>query len=114
MIAHKEDEILRDGVKYSLSFRFHLGWEELSLLGLAGFAIVWIVYLSVGTVIFLIPSALMMLFPSSPWMDRIKTLNFPLGRHPAFLSRIKVTLFGFLSFEKGPKRPEKPGAVWID
>ena len=114
MIVDKEDEVLRDGFKYSFSFRSYLGWEELSLLGLAGFAFVWMIYVSVRAIIFFIPSAPMVLFPSPPWNDRIETLNFHLWRKPARLPSIKITLFGFLSFEEGPKRPEKPGAVWID
>jgi hypothetical protein len=28
MIVGKEDQVLKDGVKYSLSFRYHVGWVE--------------------------------------------------------------------------------------
>ena len=114
LIVDKEDEVLRDGFKYSFGFRFHLGWEELSLLGLAGFASVWIMYVSVRVIILLIPSAPIIHFPSPPLSDRIESLNFHMWSKPASLPSVKITLFGFLALVERPKRPGKPGAVWID
>jgi hypothetical protein len=100
MIVDKEDEVLRDGFNYSFGFHFHLGWEELSLLGLAGFASIWMLYAAVRVILLLIPSAPMIYFPS------------PLK--PAPLPSVKIKLFGFLVLEEGPQRPRKPTAVWID
>ena len=114
MIVDKEDELLRDGFNYSFGFRFYLGWEELSLLGLTGFASVWILYVAVRVIILLIPSAPIIHFPSPPLSGRIESLNFPMWCKPAFLPGVKITLFSFLVLEEGPKRPGKPGAVWID
>jgi hypothetical protein len=114
MIVDKEDEVLRDGFNYSFGFRFYLGWEELSLLGLAGFASVWILFVAVRVIILLIPSAPVIHFPSLPLSGRIESLNFHIGCQPASLPGVKITLFGFLVLEEGPKRPGKPGAVWID
>ena len=114
MIVDKEDEVLRDGFNYSFGFRFYLGWQELGLLGLAGFASVWILYIAVRMVVLLIPSAPMILFPSPPVRGRIKSLNFHMLWKPTPLPAVKITLFGFLVLEEGPKRPGKPGAVWID
>ncbi len=114
MIVDREDEVLRDGFNYSFGFRFHLGWEELSLLGLAGFASVWILYGAVRVIILLIPSTPMISFPPPPSGGRIETLDFHMGYRPPFLSGVKITLFGFLVLEERPKRPARPGAVWID
>jgi len=114
MIVDKEDEALRGGFNYSFGFRFFLGWEELSLLGLAGFASVWILYVAVRVIVLLIPSASMVHFPSPPLGGRIESLNFHMGYKPASLPSVKITLFSFLVLEEGPKRPGKPGAVWID
>ena len=114
MIVDKEDEVLRDGFNYSVCFRYYLGWEELSLLGLAGFASVWILYAVIRVIILLIPSAPIIHFPSLPLSGQIESLNFYMWHKPAFLPGVKVTLFGFLVLEEGPKRPGKPGAVWID
>jgi hypothetical protein len=114
MIVNKEDEILRDGFNYRVGFRFYLGWKELSLLGLTGFASVWVLYLAVRIIILLIPSAPMIYFPSPPLSGQIESLNFHTWRQPALLPSIKITLFNFLVLEESPKRPGKPGAVWID
>jgi len=114
MIVGREDEVLRDGFNYSFGFRFHLGWEELSLLGFAGFASVWILYGAVRVIILLIPSTPMIHFPSPPLGGRIESLDFRKGYKPPFLSDVKITLFGFLVLEEGPKRPARPGTVWID
>ena len=38
MVVGKQDEVLRDGFGYSFGFRFYVGWKELGLLGLVGFA----------------------------------------------------------------------------
>jgi len=114
MIADKKDDVLRDGCKYTFSFRFYLGWEELSLLGLAGFALVWMIYIALEAILFFTRSAPMRLFPLPPRNDRRETLDFLLCRKPTFLTSAKMTLFRRLSFEERPKRPEKPRAVWID
>src|SRR4030043_1618466 len=47
MIIDKEDDILRGGCQYRFAFHFFVGWEELALLGLVGFASVWGIYGSV-------------------------------------------------------------------
>ncbi len=114
MIVDKEDEVLRDGFHYSFGFCYYLGWEELSLLGLAGFASAWILYVAVSLIILLIPSAPMIHLPSPPLRGRTESLNFQVGSKHAFPPGVKITLFGFLVLEEGPKRPGKPGAVWID
>jgi len=95
MIVGREDQVLRDGFHYSFGFHFDLGREELSLLGLAGFASVWILYAVTKAVFLLIPSKLMMHFTLPPLRGRMKSLNF-------------------LVDDKEPKRPAKPRAVWID
>ena len=114
MIVDKEDEVLRDGFNYRFGFRFHLGWKELSLLGLAGFASVWMLYVAVRVIILLIPYAPMIRFPSPPLRGRIESLNFHMGYKPTSLPGVKITLFSFLVLEEGLKRPPKPRAVWID
>lgn len=114
MIVDKQDEVLRVGFRYSFSFRFYIGWKELGLLGLVGFASVWIIYAVVEVVIRLIPSAPIIHFPSPPLTGRVESLNFPIGCGPVGLPSVRITLFGFLALEERPKRPHKPGAVWID
>jgi hypothetical protein len=114
MIIDKEDEVLRDGLKYSFGFRFYVGWKELGLLGLVGFVSVWIIYGVVKVVILLIPSAPIIHFPSPPLTGRVESLNFPIWCGPLGLPSVRITLFGFLALEERPKRPKKPGAVWID
>lgn len=66
MVVSKQDEVLRDGFGYSFGFRFYVGWKELGLLGLVGFASVWMIYAVVRVVAFLIPSAPIIHFPSPP------------------------------------------------
>ena len=114
MIVDKEDEVLRDGFNYRIGFRFYLGWEELSLLGLAGFASVWILYVAGSAIILLIPSTPMIHFPSPPLIGRIDSLHFRMGCDPALHPSVKITLFSFLVLEESPKRPGKPGGAWID
>jgi hypothetical protein len=114
MIVDREDGVLRDGFNYSLVFCFHLGWEELSLLGLAGFASVWILYGTATVIILLIPSAPMIHLPLPPLRGRIKFLNFRKKYKLVSFLGVKTTPFGSLAREEGPKRPAKPGAVWID
>ena len=114
MIVDKEDDVLRDGFHYSIGFHFDLGREELGLLGLAGFASVWILYVAVRVIILLIPSAPMIHFASLPLSGRIESLNFHMGYKPASLPSVKITLFSSLVREEEPKRPAKPRAVWID
>ncbi len=114
MIVDKEDEVLRDGFHYSIGFHFNLGREELGLLGLAGFASVWILYVVMRGIIFLIPPAPMIHFPLPPLRGRIKFLNFRKKYKPASFLGVKTTLFSFLVREEEPKRPAKPRAVWID
>jgi len=114
MIVDKEDEVLRDGFHYSFGFHFNLGKEELSLLGLAGFASVWILYVVMRGIIFLIPSALMIHFPLSPLHGRIRFLNFRKKYKLASFLSVKTILFSSLVREEEPKRPAKPRAVWID
>jgi hypothetical protein len=113
-IVDKEDEVLRDGFKYSFSFRFYVGWEELGLLGWVGFASVWIIYTVVRGATLLIPSAPILHFPSSPFPGRVESLHLPIWREPASFASVRITLFGFLALEERPPRPQKPGAVWID
>jgi len=95
MIVDKEDEVLRDGFHYSFGFHFDLGREELSLLGLTGFASVWILYVVMRVIVLLISSALMIRFTLPPLRGRARTLSF-------------------LVRKEEPKRPAKPRAVWID
>jgi hypothetical protein len=115
MIVDKEDEVLRDGFGYGFGFRFYVGWEELSLLGLVGFVSAWIIYGFARVVPFLIPYAPIIHFPSAPLNRRVESLNFPVWCEPVDLaSRVRITIFVFLALEERPKRPKKPGAVWID
>lgn len=114
MIVNKEDEVLRDGFKYSFRFRFYVGWEELGLLGLAGFASVWIIYAVVRVVTLLIPSAPMIHFPLLPLREQVESLYFPIWRESVGPASVRITLFGFLALEERRKRLRKPGAVWID
>jgi hypothetical protein len=114
MIVGKEDRVLRDGVKYSLGFRYHVGWMESSLLGLLGFTSVWMIYGSVRMVLLLIPSSPMDHFPCPRPSGQAEFLSFPAWREPAGVSSLRITLFGFLALDERPKRPKKPGAVWID
>src|SRR4030042_1278611 len=112
MIINKEDDILRGGCQYRFAFRFYVGWEALGLLGLVGFASVWVIYGSVRVLTLLIPSAPLKHFPSPALRERVESLNFPMWREPAGLASLRITLFGFLALEERPKRPRKPGAVW--
>lgn len=114
MIVDKGDEVLGDGFNYRFGFRYDLGWEELSFLGLAGFASVWMLYVAVRIIILLIPPAPVIHFPSLPVGGRIESLNFHGRRQTGFFPSIKKTLFGLLVLKEHPKRPGKPRAVWID
>ncbi len=114
MILGKKDQVLRDGAKYSLSFRYHVGWVESGLLGLVGFASVWIAYGSVRMAVLLIPSLPIVHFPSPRLSGWVESLSFPTWREPIGLISIKITLFGFLALDERPRRPKKPRAVWID
>ena len=114
MIVGKKDQVLRDGVKYSLRFRYHVGWVESGLLGLAGFASVWILYGSIKMAILLVPSLPMVHFPSPRLSGWVESLSFPTWRKATGLATVRITLFGFLALDERPKRPKKPRAVWID
>jgi hypothetical protein len=115
MIVGKQDEVLRDGFGYSFGFRFYVGWEELSLLGLMGFGSVWMIYGLVRVVPSLIPHSHIIHFPSTPLDRPVESLNFPVWGEPVDpASRLRITIFGFLALEEGSKRPRKPGAAWID
>jgi hypothetical protein len=115
MIVDKKDEVLRDGYGYRFGFRFYVGWEELSLLGLMGFGSVWMIYGLVRVVPSLIPHSHIIHFPSTPLDRPVESLNFPVWGEPVDpASRLRITIFGFLALEEGSKRPRKPGAAWID
>jgi len=114
MIVDKEDDVLREGCKYSFGFRFYVGWEALGLLGLLAFASVWAIYGSVRVVTLLIPSTPLIRFPSPALRGRAESLNFPMWREPAGFASVRITLFRFLALEERPQRPRKPAAVWID
>jgi hypothetical protein len=114
MIVGKKDDVLRDGFHYSFGFRFDMGWKELSLLGVAGFASVWIIYMVISVVTLLVPYTPMIHFPSPPSDGRVESLNFLLRREPVGLASVRMTLFSFLVLEERPKGPRRPSAVWID
>jgi len=114
MIVAKKDEVLRDGVKYSLGFRYHVGWMESGLLGLVGFASVWIIFGSIRMAVLLTPSLPRVQFPSPRLRGSVESLNFPAWRVSTGLATVKITLFGFLALDERPQRPKKPQAVWID
>jgi len=114
IVVGKQDEVLRDGVGYSIGFRFYVGWKELGLLGLVGFTSVWIIYAVVRVGTLLIPSAPIIHFSSLPLRGRVESLYFPTWHEPVVLASVRITLFGFLTLEERSKRPKKPGAVWID
>ncbi len=86
MIVDRDDEVLGNGFNYRLGFHYDLGWKELSLLGLAGFASVWIVYAMASIIILLIPRGITEPSLSLPSSGRVRY----------------------------PERPPKPRAVWID
>ena len=114
MVVGKKDEVLRDGFHYSFGFRFGMGWKELGLLGVAGFASVWIIYMVIRMVTLLTPYRPMIYFPSPPLGGRVESLNFLMRREPVGLAHVRMTLFSFLVIEERPKGPRKPSAVWID
>jgi len=114
VIVGKEDEVLREGFHYSFGFRFDIGWKELGLLGVAGFASVWMIYLAIRAAIFLIPYAPLIHFPSPTLGGRVESLNFLIRPGPASLVSVRITLFSFLVLEEQPNRPKKPSAAWID
>jgi hypothetical protein len=113
LIVDKEDILLRDGVNYNFSFRFYIGWEELGLLGLMGFILVWIIFALTRVVIFLIPYTTIRHLPLPPSKERLEPLEFPLLGEPVNPESISKIPFSLAPKEQ-PKRPRKPGAVWID
>jgi hypothetical protein len=113
MIVEKESIMLRNGFHYNLSFSYYIGWEELGLLGMAGFIGVWIIYAFARVVIFLIPYAPKRHLPSPPSKERLESLRFPILGEPVSPEGVSKTPFR-LGPEEIPKRPRKPGAVWID
>ena len=113
MIVNKKDEVLRDGFHYSFSFGFNIGWEELSLLGLIGFVAVWMIYALARGVVLLIPYTPMRHFPLPPSKVRLESLKFPILGEPVSPDSVRKTPI-VLAPEEPPKRPRKPGAVWID
>jgi hypothetical protein len=114
MIVDKKDELLKDGAQYRFGFRYNVGWLEASLLGLVGFASVWVIYASMRVAAFLIPPEPMIRFPSRRLREQVESLHFPARWTPLGRSSVRITLFGLLTLEEGPKRPRKPAAVWID
>jgi hypothetical protein len=114
MIVGKKDEVLRDRVKYSFGFGYSVGWVESGLLGLVGFASVWMIYGSIRVVTLLIPPSPVIYFPSPRLSGGAESLHFLTWREPAGLASVRITLFGFLALDERAKRPKKPGAVWID
>lgn len=114
MIVGKKDKVLRDGVKYSFGFGYSVGWVESGLLGLVGFASVWMIYASIRVVTLWIPSSPVIHFPSPRLSRGVESLHFLTWREPAGLASVRITLFGFLALDEQPKRPKKPGAAWID
>ncbi len=114
MVVRKEDQVLRHGARYSLGFQYPVGWVESGLLGLAGFTFVWILYGATRMVILFIRSLPTVRFPSPRLGRWAEPLRFPACREPGGLAGVRITLFGFLVLDERPKRPKKPGAVWID
>lgn len=114
VIIGKEDEVLREGYHYRLGFRFDIGWKELSLLGITGFASAWVIYLAIKGVIFLMPYTPIIHLPSPPSSRRLESLHFLMRPESVRPVNIRITLFSFLVLEEQPNRPKKPSAVWID
>lgn len=114
VVIGKEDMALREGFHYSFSFRFDIGWKELSLLGITGFASIWVIYLAIQGIIFLIPYTPTIHFSSPPRGGRVESLHFLMRPEPASLVNVRVTLFSFLVLEERRDRPKKPSAVFID
>jgi len=114
MIVDKKDELLKDGVHYRFGFRYDVGWLESGLLGLVGFASVWMIYVSIRIAALLIPREPIIHFPSPRLGGRVESLHFPTRRVPLGLATVRITLFGVLVLEEASKRPKKPGSVWID
>jgi hypothetical protein len=114
IIADQEEDILKAGRQYRFAFRFSVGWKELVLLGLIGFASVWVIYGSVRALTLLVPFAPLRHLPSPALREQIESLNFFVWREPTGLASVRITLFGVLALEERPKRLSKPAAVWID
>jgi hypothetical protein len=115
MIVDKEDELLQEGSHYSFSFRIDMGWEELGLLGLVGFASVWMIVALARGVVLMIPYAYAPIkhFPSLPSNEGVESLPLPILSEPAGFDSVRETPM-ILAPEERPKRPRKPGAVWIE
>lgn len=114
IIVDKKDELLKDGAQYSCGFRYDVGWLEAALLGLVGFALVWVIYASIRLAAFLIPLEPMVRFPSRRLRGQVESLHFPARRTSLGRSSVRITLFDLIALEEVPKRPSKPAAVWID
>ncbi len=114
MIVNGKDAVLEDGFNYRFSFRYDLGWEELSLLGVVGFASVWMLYVAARTIVLLVPAVTGISFRSLPSDVWVASLNPDRRREIDFLPSVKKGGFSFFAPPKSPKRPEKPRAVWID
>jgi len=115
LIVNKEDEWLQAGSHYRFSFRFNLGWEELGLLGLVGFASVWMIVGLARGVVLMIPYACAPLrhLPSLPSNEGVESLSLPILGQPAGYDSVRETSI-VLPPEERPKRPRKPAAVWIE
>jgi hypothetical protein len=115
MIVDKEDEWLQAGSHYSFIFCFNLGWEELGLLGLVGFASVWMIVGLARGVVLMIPYAYAPLrhFPSLPSNEGIESPPLPILSEPTGFDSVRQTSI-LLAPEERPKRPRKPAAVWIE
>jgi hypothetical protein len=115
LMVDKEDEWLQAGSRYSFSFRFNLGWGELGLLGLVGFASVWMIVGLARGVVLMIPYAYAPLrhFPPLSPKEGIESLPFPILSEPAGFDSVRETSI-VLAPEEQPKRPRKPAAVWIE
>jgi hypothetical protein len=113
LIVAKEDELLRDGCHYRFGFCFYIGWKELGLLGMVGFASVWGIYVLAKGVILLIPYALSKHFPSPPSKEQVAFPNFPRLYEAMGLDSIGERPL-VPALEERPKKPRKTRAVWID
>jgi hypothetical protein len=113
MIVGKEDELLRDGCHYSFAFCYHVGWEKLGLLGLVGFASVWMIYGLARGVILLIPYTLIKYFPSPPSKEGVACPGFLTVSGQTGLDSVSETPL-LPALEERPKKPRKPEALWID
>jgi hypothetical protein len=106
MIVNREDAVLGDGFNYRFGFRYDLGWEELSLLGLVGFASVWMLYVAARTILLLVPTVKGIRFRLLPSDGRRRSLNVDKRRETSFFPVLRGSILVFSFPRNAPKNLE--------